>query len=1018
MTDKLNMTSHYLVKLMIHQAVSDLDGLDDDDLTKIIFQILDNELIKTPQDQLHQIAVECSGKNLWHHNWGLLAGRLELASINQLSGKTIRETTEKCSFFLDSSYIDFVNENADELDAIIVKERDQKYDWMSIQTLKQSYLLRGESDTQDKPIIETPQQLWLRVSIWMWMPNMSRIKEVYDDLSSGNYVHASPTLFNAGSKRSQCSSCFLLTLDDNLENIIKGLWNCAFISARGGGVGMDVSNIRHSEIAGGGYSKGIVGMLKVYDELIKYVSQADRRRGSATMFLAPHHVDIMEFIDMRNPTGADSMRARDLFYCLWVSNLFMERVENDGVWSLFCPNKAKGLNDVYGEKFNELYESYEKQGIASRTLPAREVWSAILAAQIQTGMPFICYKDTVNEGSNQKNLGVVRSSNLCVHGSTYILTKKGQIPISTLENKEVEVWNGEEWSKTIVRKTGKNKKLVQVKFSCGSEILCTPEHKFYVRGIYKEIEATAESLPLKAVLAGWKLPLYDNIQEKISPKHINDIPLTGTLGEKIGWFEEFSTICGRVLISGPYQSLSFVSPEREFLFKVKLLLNSIGISPTSLRFDKNHKVWFLTIINNELIELFKLNYTPELEFLPDPELYDFNHSISVEEVNDYEGLHDTFCLTEHKRHRVLFNGILTGQCLEIMEVSDSTRIASCNLASIGLDTCVREDKTYDFEKLSRLTKDLTRNLNQVIDRNYYLKEVPEIEKANSEARPLGIGVHAFADTLALMDLTWNSEETFQLNDHIFETMYAAFVEESAELAAVSGPYDGWIGCPSQKGIFQHNLREVNEAGCISDWDSIREKVLKYGMRNSLGIALMPTASSAQINGKTESFEPLTSNLYARTLLSGMFYVVNKHMVKDLELIELWNRDTVLQIMENQGSLSNLTSEKDSERLDFLKEKYKTVWEIPQKRLVDLVAQRGKWIDQSQSFNCHMANPTVTKLQSFHFYGWKHGLKTGMYYLRNKPAAAPINFALKSTKKEPLPPSGYVCTEDVCISCQS
>jgi len=621
----------------------------------------------------------------------------------------------------------------------IKTERDFEFGYFGIKTLEKSYLQRMEGK-----IIETPQYMFMRVSIGIHGIDIPAVLETYDKMSQGYFIHATPTLFNSGTPRPQMSSCFLIANKaDSIDGIYGTLTECAQISKWAGGIGMHIHDIRanKSRIRGtNGQSDGIIPMLRVFNATARYVNQAGRRKGSIAVYLEPWHADILDFLEIRLNQGDDEARCRDLFSALWIPDLFMKRVEEGGNWSLFCPDKAKGLSDVYGEEFEALYTRYEEEGLATTTIPATDVWKAILKSQTETGTPYMLYKDACNSKSNQKNLGVIKSSNLCT---------------------------------------------------------------------------------------------------------------------------------------------------------------------------------------------------------------------------------------------------------EIIEYTDKDETSVCNLASIALPKYVNvETKTFDYAKLHEVTKTVTKNLNRVIDRNFY--PVETARNSNMKHRPIGLGVQGLADVFILCGLPFDSYESRLMNVHIFETMYHAALEASSELAEIDGSYESFQGSPASQGILQHDMwgGGVRMSG-MYDWPSMRERIKTKGLRNSLLMAPMPTASTAQILGNNECFEPYTTNIYLRRTLAGEFVVVNKHLVNHLKEAGLWSKEMKDLMVKAGGSIQNIVDIPKE-----IKDLYKTVWEISQKCIIDMAADRGRYIDQSQSMNLFMESPTVSKLSSMHMYAWKAGLKTGMYYLRSKAKARPIQFSLE------------------------
>ncbi|KAJ3291688.1 Ribonucleoside-diphosphate reductase large subunit [Borealophlyctis nickersoniae] len=685
-----------------------------------------------------------------HPDYAILAARIAISNLHKETRKQfssvvedlynhVNPKTEKHSPMVSKETYEAVQKNADRLNSAIIYDRDFNYNFFGFKTLERSYLLRINGK-----LAERPQHMLMRVAVGIHGEDVEAAIESYEFMSEKYFTHASPTLFNAGTPHPQLSSCFLLTMkDDSIEGIYETLKTCAMISKTAGGIGLNVHNIRAlgSYIAGtNGYSNGIVPMLRVYNNTARYVDQGGNKRpGAFAIYLEPWHADIFDFLDLKKNTGKEETRARELFYALWIPDLFMQRVESNGDWSLFCPAEASGLQDVWGEKFVELYESYERKGLARKTVKAQKLWYAILEAQTETGTPFMLYKDACNRKSNQQNLGTIKCSNLCT---------------------------------------------------------------------------------------------------------------------------------------------------------------------------------------------------------------------------------------------------------EIVEYSAPDEVAVCNLASISLPNFVQKEDgvpSFDFAKLRMVTKIITRNLNKIIDINYY--PVPEARRSNMRHRPIGIGVQGLADAFIKMRFAFDCPEARQLNKQISETIYFAALEASCEIAQKDGPYETYPGSPVSKGIIQPDMWGV-ECSDLWDWDGLRANIAKHGVRNSLLVAPMPTASTSQILGNNECFEPYTSNIYTRRVLAGEFQIVNPHLLKDLTELNLWNDAMKNRIIAEGGSIQRISTIPDN-----LKAIYKTVWEISQKSIIDMAADRGAFVDQSQSLNIHLANPNYGQLTSMHFYGWKKGLKTGMYYLRTRPAADAIQFTV-------------------------
>lgn len=720
-----------------------------------------------------------------HPDYAILAARIAVSNLHKNTEKLFSLTMEKLYNYIDpktgqsagligDETINTIRKNADQLDSAIIYDRDYSFDYFGFKTLEKSYLLRMNGE-----VVERPQHLLMRASVGIHGDNIEAAIETYTLMSEKWFIHATPTLFNAGTPKPQLSSCFLLSMtDDSIAGIFETLTRCAKISQSAGGIGISVHNVRAkgSYIKGtGGTSNGIIPMLKVFNDTARYVDQGGgKRKGAFAVYLEPWHADIFDFLDLKKNHGKEEMRARDLFYAMWIPDLFMQRVKENGKWSLFCPNEAPGLHDCYGGEFEALYHKYESEGRQRKTINAQDLWFAILESQIETGTPYILYKDACNIKSNQKNLGTIKSSNLCT---------------------------------------------------------------------------------------------------------------------------------------------------------------------------------------------------------------------------------------------------------EILEYTSPDEVAVCNLASISLPKFVDVDKMeFDFEKLHHITQVVTRNLNRIIDINYY--PVPEARNSNFRHRPIGIGVQGLADAFILMRMPFDSPEAVKLNKEIFETMYHAAVEESCKQAEINGVYESFKGSPASQGILQFDMWGITPSNRY-DWNILKERVKNSGMRNSLLLAPMPTASTSQILGNNECFEPYTSNIYTRRTLSGEYIIVNKHLLKDLTRLGLWCDELKQKLMASNGSVANIP-----EIPADLKALYKTVYEISQKVIIDQAADRGAYICQSQSLNLFVESPNFGKLSSMHFYGWQKGLKTGMYYLRSKAAVDPIKFTLdeqhqrvqadKTSEVEVIDlPEGSVCSmEEGCLMCGS
>ena len=819
-------------------------------------------------------------------------------TCRQLANQTHTKTGTPMSY-LSESFIATIEAFAPELDAAIKHERDYLLDYFGFKTLeRQKYLLRDVSGA----VLERPQHLCMRVAVALWgtynivseAERLALILETYEFLSTKQLIHATPTMFNAGSPRAQMSSCYLIALsDDSIDGIYKTLSDCAKISKYAGGIGLHIHNLRAkgSYINGnGGTSTGIVPMLKNFNATARYVDQGSKRNGSFAIYLEPWHADVEDFLKLKLNTGSEDERARDLFYALWIPDLFMERAEAGKAWTLFCPSEAPGLADAWGPAFKELYEKYESEGRGRKQVDAQALWTRIVNSQIETGTPYILFKDAANSKSNQQNLGTIKSSNLCVAPETLITTDRGAFPIQQLTGQTVRVWNGTLWSETAVHQTGANQPLMTVVIED------------------TELQATEQT--------SWRI--------------IRQVDCT------------------------PYH---------------KFLLESSGNIRDSQRIEAKDLV-------------------PGMHLLSWVDQYGIKHTPVVKGTYDLGRTDNTYCFNEPVNNAGVFNGILTGNCTEIIEYSDKNETAVCNLASLALPAFVK-GRTFDFDQLRKVTKVAIRNLNRVIDINFY--PTPETRTSNLRHRPVGLGVQGLADVFAMLRMPWEAEKTQEFHKRIFEHMYFAALEASADAAAVEGPYETFAGSPASKGILQFDMWNIVpltlQDGTL-DWAALKAKIQATGLRNSLLIAPMPTASTSQILGYNECFEPFTSNIYTRRTLSGEYIVINKHLVRDLMKLDLWNEDLKNQIIVRNGSVQNIP-----EIPQAIQALYKTAWEIKQRTLIDMSADRGAFICQSQSLNLFMAEPNFQKIISMFFYGWKKGLKTGGYYLRTKAPVMAQKFTI-------------------------
>jgi len=1169
---------------------------------KVIDQLYDN--IQTSLiDEL--TAEQCASMASIHPDYTNLASAIIISNLHKNTSSSFYETLNKLYTFKDTNNQDtrlihdgvmrIASKNKEFFDGIIDYKRDYLFDYFGFKTLERAYLMRCNN-----VIVERPQQMWLRVSICIHGSDLEKVKETYDLMSQKYFIHATPTLFNAGTPRSQLSSCYLIAMeDDSIEGIFNTVKECAQISKWSGGIGLHVHNIRSSgsHIRGtNGVSNGLIPMLGVFNKTARYVDQGGKRNGSFAIYLEPHHPDVEAFLDLKKNHGDEESKARDLFYALWISDLFMERVMGNKEWSLFCPDKCPGLSDCYGDDYKKLYISYEEAKKYNKQISARDLWMKILDSQMETGTPYMLYKDAANFKSNQKNLGTIKSSNLCcVAPETLILTDKGQIPIGELEDQEVNVWNGCEFSTTTVKQTNDNIELIDVHFSDESILTCTKYHKFYIQtkykgsknkkdileqncveiieaqnlksdmciikcdypiidnkstidhaytngffsgdGTYSNISTQEEKLchfkcfsnenyckrhinnkntnkPIEFVrennmcnaysytkkpcvcLYGEKIKLLDHLSYISHGEYLNNklnvtlvptleekffVPINYSLKTKLDWFAGYCDADGCIAHNNTNQSLQISSIHKDFLIQIKLMLQTCGINSvisvnmenrrvllpennkeqTSKYYDCK-KIWRLLIASNQLQKLLELGFNCKRLVI---KKYTYQRSankfIKVKSIVDNKRTDKTFCFNEPKRHAGIFNGIITGQC-EITEYSDANETAVCNLASLGLPMYVKDDKSFDYEKLYANTKVLVNNLNNIIDINFYPNE--KTRRSNFAHRPIGIGVQGLADTFFKMDLAFASPEAKEVNKRIFSTIYYAALERSCEIsqeryAAMNylkeeygyenwsflthesvcrdydvhnisegsiaatiasdnkisdllnkfkpirqeienleeeylGAYSSFKGSPISQGLFQFDLwNESPDSGPDLDWEKLKQKIMKYGIRNSLLCAPMPTASTSQILGNNECFEPITSNIYSRRTLAGEFILINKYLVKELLDMGLWNESIKNNIIVNKGSVQYI--EGLPERL---KEKYKIVWEIPMKDLIDMSRDRGIYICQSQSLNLWMEDPDPKALTNMHFYSWRAGLKTGIYYLRRKAKHQAQQFTIEPEKK--------------------
>lgn len=1037
----------------------------------------------------------CIAKVMEHYHYGILAARLVIddhhktlskIGVNKFSDcieklhKNIDDNGNHCSIISDLIY-NFVMENKDFVDSIPKLENDFLFDYFGFKSMQKNYLLKvneiNETKEEKGVIVECPQYMFLRVALAIHIDNgqdfKDKIVETYTALSNKQYTHATPTLYNAGTRFSNYISCFLLGMEDSIEGIFKCIGDSAIISKWAGGIGINVCDIRSKDSyisKTNGRSDGVPKMLEVFNKAAKYANQcftpdtiiytkngpkeikdivigdevvtltgefkpvmkvfsrnvsekireiemkngkivkctdvhqiyvsldkekfdycdakeltnnhftfypkrtllgesfeeshgeivrngsidytgtvydlnikdnhnyltemglvhnSGKRAGSFAVYMEPWHSDIFEFLDAKIPDGDISSKSVDLFYGMWIPDVFMEAVVSDSDWYLMSPSECPGLTDAYDIEFSKLYSKYISMKKYRKKIKARELWHKIILCQIETGNPYMLFKDAVNRKSNHKNIGTIKNSNLCVAPETRILTKEGYLPISELKDKQIEVWNGKQWSQTTVRQTGTDQKLLKVTFSNGTILHCTEYHKFYIEENDQEIMVQTTDLNPGMKLIKYNLPSN------------GDISFSATLGT----YDEVYSDMLKYQRQGYYTYIKKYNEENE---------------------TEN-------------------NYTLDLTCK--------EKNVSVKSVEDINRISDTYCFTEPLENKGMFEGILTGNCSEIVEYSDTKKYACCVLSSLVLPTFVSESGVFDYNKLMDTTRIIVRNLDRVIDINYY--PVPETKLSNMSERPLGIGVQGLSDVFFKMGIPFDSDEASDVNKNIFETIYYAAVSESCKLAKEKGPYKTYEGSPFSKGLLQFDLWNEETASHLTktetslnyDWDSLKNEIKQYGMRNSMLTALMPTASTSHLMGTiVEAFEPITSNAYTRRTIAGEFTVINKYMVKELIKEDLWNKKIQSKIIKNRGSIQNI-----KEIPQRIKDIYKTCWEIKQKVLVDMSRDRGKFIDQTQSLNIFYKKIDYEKLTNLHIYSWQNGLKTGSYYIRSKAASNAISF---------------------------
>lgn len=1009
----------------------------------------------------------CGSLITTHPDYSQLASRIEISNLHKETNDCFIQTLHNANSYKDSNdrqlllvnpkLIKFAEYYKDIINNSINYLNDYKFEYFGILTLKKSYLLKHINEKRNI-IIERPQHLYMRVALGIHLSyvdnngklcdnhSIDEVIDTYNLLSNGYYSHATPTLFNAGTLRSSLSSCFLLNIADDLENIYDILKETAMISKWSGGIGICATDVRSKGalIKGtNGISDGLVPMLKVFNDSACYVNQGGgKRKGSTAVYLEPWHADIHEFLDLKKPIGDEMLRARDLFLALWIPDVFMDRLiesieQNKTVmWSLMCPNECPLLGKTYGDEFTKHYIEYERNGKYRKQINIQELWRHILEIQQESGMPYIMYKDHVNRKCNQNNQGVIKSSNLCVHGDTLILTKTGYQKIKDLDGKNVEIWNGTKWSLSPVRQTNTSQELYKVITSDGCELKCTKYHKFHIKSKDNNIKELQDLKP-GDMLIDYKFPIVDTnnndfkypythgfycgnnsteeytimlhhdklllrknlkfmgeITNDTKTKYILDksiekryvVPINFSLNVKLEWLAGLIDAAGFLCKNINSKCLQIKSDNKEFLFNVKLLMNTISCNP---RLKKIKDKWVLLFNNNDTNYVFnRLNIKTKKIVNTDNLVNNNKTYVMIQSIEKISDLHDTYCFNEPINNTGIFNGILTGNCAEINIYTDELQTGVCNLASITLPKYIEyknNEPYFNYDKLYEVVKTVTYNLNKVIDNNYYPTE--KGENADSLNRPIGIGVSGLADVFILFKCGYTSDTAKELNRKIFETIYYSSINASVDLAIkYNTTYTNFNTSMLASGILQPDLWNVVPSFDKWDWNTLRNRVKKYGSYNSLNIALMPTASTASILGVSENFEPITSNMYVRRVLSGTFQIVNKYLIKDLIELNIWNDNIKQRIIANDGSIQDI-----SEIPDSIKQVYKTAYEYKLKDLIDMDRDRGAYVCHSCSSNRFVEKASTNKLTSLHIYAYKQGLKTSSYYIRLKTIANAVKF---------------------------
>lgn len=927
-----------------------------------------------------------------HPDYGILAARIAISSLHKRCKKPFSQVAEELYNYVhpktgeyaglisDATY-EFIKEHKEELDAAVVFDRDFNLDYFGFKTLEKSYLLKMHGQ-----IAETPQHMWMRVSCGLWSNNLDNALKTYELMSNGFFTHATPTLFNAGTRRPQLSSCFLLKVEDSIESIFKVLGDCAQISKNAGGIGISIHDIRgkNAYIKGtNGTSNGIVPLIKTYEQSARYIDQGgQKRKGSVAVYLEPWHSDIFDFLDLRKNSGKEELRARDIFTAIWMPDLFMERAEADADWTLFSPDEAPGLAELYGDAFKKAYEDYEHKGLGRRTVKARELLARMAESQLETGTPYVVFKDTANARSNQQNVGVIRQSNLCcVAGNQRVPTEKGMLTVEELykdgsPSKIVGRTNIE--SATAMELPRPNAPLFTINTLEGFTHTVTPDHKVWVhKEGWREAQylKQGDKIDLQQIPGMWGIgdnpELFYKMALDTVQLHAEHIPAGVWKGNRNNVAHFIKTYAEQPRRLNETQKHVALVGKTTLLKDLQLLLLNFGIM------SRIHKKT-LIISDQPSLKIFSEIMLDETlvkaKAAAEKQCYATVDSIQYHLVHE-----DAYCLSVfNDEHAWVANGFVTKNS-EILEYTSKDEHAVCNLASIALPRFVvikGKDRSIDFQHLSEVAYQVTVNLNRVLDINYY--PTPETKYSNFRHRPIGIGIQGLADVFALLRIPFDSDEARELDFRMMEAIYYGAVSASVDLAQEHGHYETYPGSPASNGLLQFDMAGIPSDKLNFDWNSLKSKLSKYGLRNSLLTALMPTASTSQILGNNECFEAFTSQIYRRGTLSGDFFVVNKHLVRELEDRGLWTTEIRDDIVRNNGSIQNV-----EEIPDAVKAVYKTVWEISQKTIIDMAAYRGAFVDQSQSMNLYIENANVAKVSSALFRAWKQGCKTGLYYLRTR-----------------------------------